>query len=72
LRHYATNWKVTGSRSDEKIKFVLIYLILPAALVPGVYAFSNRNEYQKLKKKCFWVAERSKHIRLTTSPPYVS
>jgi hypothetical protein len=24
-----------------------IYLILPAALVPGVYSASNRNEYQK-------------------------
>jgi hypothetical protein len=26
-----------------------IYLILPAALVPGVYSASNRNEYQKQK-----------------------
>jgi hypothetical protein len=25
----------------------LIYLILPAALGPGVYSASNRNEYQK-------------------------
>jgi hypothetical protein len=24
-----------------------IYLILPAALGPGVYSASNRNEYQK-------------------------
>jgi hypothetical protein len=27
-----------------------IYLILPAALDPGVYSASNRNEYQKQKK----------------------
>jgi hypothetical protein len=28
-----------------------MYLILPAALDPGVYSASNRNEYQKQKKK---------------------
>jgi hypothetical protein len=27
----------------------LLYLILPAALIPGVYSASNRNEYQKQK-----------------------
>jgi hypothetical protein len=27
-----------------------LYLILPAALIPGVYSASNRNEYQKQKK----------------------
>jgi hypothetical protein len=27
--------------------FFLIFLILPAALGPGVYSTSNRNEYQK-------------------------
>jgi hypothetical protein len=30
-----------------------IYLILPSATGPGVYSASNRNEYQKYKKKCF-------------------
>jgi hypothetical protein len=34
-----------GSIPDEVI--FKIYLILPAALVPGVYSASNRNEYQK-------------------------
>jgi hypothetical protein len=34
-----------GSTPDE-VKFY-IYLILPAALGPGVYSASNRNEYQK-------------------------
>jgi hypothetical protein len=27
-----------------------VYLILPARLCPGVYAVSNRDEYQKQKK----------------------
>jgi hypothetical protein len=27
--------------------FFSIYLILPAALGPGVYSVSNRNEYQR-------------------------
>jgi hypothetical protein len=29
--------------------FFSIYLILPAALGPGVYSASDRNEYQKQK-----------------------
>jgi hypothetical protein len=28
-----------------------IYLIIPAALDPGIYSAPNRNEYQKQKKK---------------------
>jgi hypothetical protein len=35
------NRKVAGSIPDE----VIFYLILPAALGPGVYSASNRNEY---------------------------
>jgi hypothetical protein len=42
-----TNRKVAGSIPDE-VKFK-IYLILLAALGPGVYSASNRNEYQKHK-----------------------
>jgi hypothetical protein len=30
------------------------YLIIQAALDPGVYSASNRNEYQEQKKECFW------------------
>jgi hypothetical protein len=45
--HYATNRKVVGSIPDE-VNFY-IHLILPAALGPGVYSASNRNEYQKHK-----------------------
>jgi hypothetical protein len=37
--------KVAVSIPDE-INFY-IYLILPAAVGPGVYSASNRNEYQK-------------------------
>jgi hypothetical protein len=47
LRHYDTKRKVAGSIPD-KANFE-IYLILPAALGPGVYSASNRNEYQKHK-----------------------
>jgi hypothetical protein len=36
---------IAGSIPDE-VNFS-IYLILPAALGPGVYSASNRNEYQK-------------------------
>jgi hypothetical protein len=49
LRHYATSRKIAASRPDEVNEFVSIYLILPAALGPGVHSASNRNEYQKHK-----------------------
>jgi hypothetical protein len=39
----------SGLRPDEVNAFFLIYLILPAALGPGVYSASNKNEYQKQK-----------------------
>jgi hypothetical protein len=42
--------KVTGFRPNEVIEFFSVYLILPAALGPGVYSVSNRNEYQKQDK----------------------
>jgi hypothetical protein len=47
LRHYATNRKVASSIPDEVI--FLNLTILPAALGPGVYSASKRNEYQKHK-----------------------
>jgi hypothetical protein len=50
LKHYATSQKVVGSRPNEVNYLFSIYLILPAALGPGVYSASNRNEYQKQKK----------------------
>jgi hypothetical protein len=31
------------------IEFFSIYIILPAALNPGVYSASNRNKYKKQK-----------------------
>jgi hypothetical protein len=40
---------VAGSRTDEVNDCFSNYLILPAALGPGVYSASNRNEYQKQK-----------------------
>jgi hypothetical protein len=45
-----------------------IYLILPAALSPGVYSASNRNEYQESS----WGAKYGRCVELTTSPPSVS
>jgi hypothetical protein len=36
-------------RPVEVNEFFSIYLILPAALGPGVYPASNRNEHQKQK-----------------------
>jgi hypothetical protein len=41
--------KVAGSSTDKAMRIFAIYLILPAALGPGVYSASNRNEYQKQK-----------------------
>jgi hypothetical protein len=51
LRHYATNRKVADSMPDE-VNFEM-YLIFPAALGPGVYSASNRNEYQKHKNNVY-------------------
>jgi hypothetical protein len=66
LRSYATSQKVMGFIPDEVTELFSIYFILPATLGPGVYSTSNRNEYQKQKKKCFG------GVKLTTSPPSVS
>jgi hypothetical protein len=49
-----------------------IYLIFPAALGPGVYSASNRNEYQKQTNNVAGVIERGRCIGLTTLPPSVS
>jgi 5-formaminoimidazole-4-carboxamide-1-beta-D-ribofuranosyl 5'-monophosphate synthetase len=38
-----------ASRPDEVNEFLIIYLIVPAALGRGVYSASKRNEYQKQK-----------------------
>jgi hypothetical protein len=37
MNNYGTSWKNAGSSPDEDIEFFSIYLILPAALGPGVY-----------------------------------
>jgi hypothetical protein len=50
LRHYGTSRKVSGSNPDEVIGFFSIDLVLSAALGPGVYSASNRNEYHELLK----------------------
>jgi hypothetical protein len=45
--HYATSRKIAGSWPDEVNAYFSFYLIPPAALDPGVYLTSNRNEHQK-------------------------
>jgi hypothetical protein len=47
LGHCATSWKTAGSTPDGGGRILSIYLLLQAALGPGVYSASNRNEYQK-------------------------
>jgi hypothetical protein len=44
-------YKLEGRRFETQCaeRIFSIYLILPAALVPGVNPASNRNEYQKQK-----------------------
>jgi hypothetical protein len=49
-----------------------IYLILPAALGPGAYTASNRNEYWKKKKKRSWGVKCGWCVGLTTLPPSMS
>jgi hypothetical protein len=46
-----------------------VILKYEAALGPVVRSASNRNEYQKQKKKSFWSVERGQRVRLRTSPP---
>jgi hypothetical protein len=45
VEEYGTSRKVGGSILDEAIEYFSIDLILPAALGPGVYSASGRNEY---------------------------
>jgi hypothetical protein len=42
--HSTVPYKVAGSMPDEVNKFFLINLILPAALGPGAFSASERNE----------------------------
>jgi hypothetical protein len=55
LRHCAKSGKVASLRPDEGIGFFFfsIYLILPAALEPGVYSGSKKNKYQKQKNNLY-------------------
>jgi hypothetical protein len=44
---YTAEGRRFGTRCGKRI--FSVYLILPAALGPGVYSASDRNEYQKQK-----------------------
>jgi hypothetical protein len=62
LRQYATSPKVASSRPDEVNDVFPIYLNFPAALGPGVYSASNRNEYQRQK---MFLGSRPRPVRKT-------
>jgi hypothetical protein len=51
------------SRFDEVNELFSVYLILPAALGPGVHSASTRNEYEKQKN----VSEESRPVRKVDS-----
>jgi hypothetical protein len=61
-RHYATSRKVASSRLDEMNEFFSIYLILPAALGPGVYSASNRNLSTR-NRKIMFLGSRARSVR---------
>jgi hypothetical protein len=61
-------YKPEGRGFDTQSGEFLNYLILPAALGPGVYSTFNRNEYQKHKRG----VKRGGFVGLTTLPPSVS
>jgi hypothetical protein len=58
--------KALGGKPEE------IYLILAAALGPGVYSASNRNEYQKQKNNVCRGVKCGRCVRLTILLPSVS
>jgi hypothetical protein len=63
--------EVTAFFSSLSLSLSPIYIILPAALCPGVYSASNINKYQK-QKEYFWGVERGRCVGLTTLPTSVS
>jgi hypothetical protein len=51
------------SRVRDPMRYIVsIYLIVPAALGPGVHSASNRNEYQKQKIN-FFPGSRERPVR---------
>jgi hypothetical protein len=58
-----------GSRRDEVNDLFSIYLILPAALGPGVYSVSNRSEYQKQKNNASRDQSAAVVRRIHIGPP---
>jgi hypothetical protein len=47
-------------------------LLNPSSRTMALGITQRRNEYQKQEKRCFWVVERGRRLRLTTWPPCVS
>jgi hypothetical protein len=67
----ALYYKPQGSGFDNQWGEWMFSSSLPAALGPGLYSASNRNEYQK-QKNCFWGVEGGQSVGMTTLPPSVS
>jgi hypothetical protein len=53
-------------------EFFSIYLILPAALDPGVYSVSNRDEYQKHTNNVSGSSGQRSRIRVSALPDFLS
>jgi hypothetical protein len=57
-------YKPEGRGFDTRLcDFFYIYLILPAALGPGVYSAFNRNEYQKHKNIIMFLRSKVRRVR---------
>jgi hypothetical protein len=59
--------RVRNPMKSLNIFFISIYIILPAALGPGVHSASNRNEYWKQKKDSFLGVECGRRVMPTSS-----
>jgi hypothetical protein len=69
LWHYATNRKTAGSRPDEVNAFFSIYLILPAALGPGVYSEMNtRSRKLMFLESRAWSVRRADNLTAICEP----
>jgi hypothetical protein len=67
-----TTTDMLNEAADSVNTFFSIYLILSAALGPGVHSACNRNEYQKQKNHVCGGVQRDRCVRLSVLPLSVS